>query len=80
MENVNPEFAQSDSKNECRRTVNAFPPCLTLALGRWPFWLDFQEGAAKNYLFKTTLLLYRKNGSSQARPWNYTGQDNIYKI
>ena len=37
MESVNPEFAQSASKNECRRTVNIFPPCLWLALGRWPF-------------------------------------------
>ena len=36
MENVNPEFARSDSKNEGRRTVNVVPPCLSLALGRWP--------------------------------------------
>ena len=37
MENVNPEFTRSDSKNVSRRTVNVFPPCLRLALGQWPF-------------------------------------------
>ena len=43
MENVNPEFARSDSKNQCRRTVNVFPPCLRLALGRWPFRSDHTD-------------------------------------
>ena len=43
MENVNTEFARSDSKNECRRTGNIFPPCLRLALGRLPLRLRFRE-------------------------------------
>ena len=36
VDSVNPEFAPSNSKNECTRTENGFPPYLRLALGRWP--------------------------------------------
>ena len=36
-DNGNPEFASSDSKNNCTRTKNIFPPYLRLALQRWPF-------------------------------------------
>ena len=31
-----PEFASSESKNECTRTKNFFPPYLRLAIGWWP--------------------------------------------
>ena len=36
IHNVNPEFASSDSKNACTRTLNVFPPDMRLVLGRWP--------------------------------------------
>ena len=45
MENVNPEFKQSDSKNECRRTVKVFPPCLRLALWWWPLYAGCESYA-----------------------------------
>ena len=42
MKNVNPEFARSASKNECR-TVNFFTPYLRLALGRWPLYINIDR-------------------------------------
>ena len=37
IHNVNPEFASSDSLNECTRTKKVLTPYMRLALGRWPF-------------------------------------------
>ena len=58
IKNESPEFARSNSKNECRRTDNAFPPCMRLALGRWPFSDKDTDGA---FLWGKMYLRFSKN-------------------